>query len=390
MNTLRILTVFRLSWRMLIACGVMMLAGGVARGAVTFSWGATTNKIYNKDGIVLGNELTPVSRTTPSLGCFVQLLRTPSGTIARPIPRGNRAGGDNVVIATSWISQGVASNTPGGFIAASFSHSLPSGSLFFVRAWSKASTDYTGGATQTNATVPIDPSVRYGDSGFYVTTRTNGTETFYIAPSFATTNLAGGLPVITTLTDPNGSISPSGSVTVLYGSNQNFVCSPSRYYHNGDVYVNGTNMGTMTNYLWPDVRSNGTIYATFRPDLTTTNSTPLWWLNQMLGVTDSFDAAEFTDTDGDGYKAWEEYFAGSVPTNPQSVFHVTGMARVGGNRTVSLTWPTLSNRSYAVTWSTNTLGFITLTNGLRGIPTLTWTNETVTSTGSVFYRIQVQ
>lgn len=400
MSRPRIAPVILGRWLPAIMCGLAFLVSEPARGAVTFSWGtkiggATTNRIYNQDGIAVGNELTPANRTSPNIGCFVQLLRTPSGIVTAPIPKGNRAGGDNVVIGTSWICKTL--NTPFGngcFVAAPFSHTYPTNTRLFIRAWSKASQDYDGGPTHTNATIPIDPSIRYGDSEIYITTNASGSESFFIQSAFATTNTAVGHPLITTVTDPNGAINPSGTlskVTAYYGTNLNFICIPNRYYHKGDVYVDGSNLGEMTNYLWTNIRSNGTIYATFRPDLTTTNGTPHWWLNQMGGMTDNFDAAEYTDLDSDGYLAWQEYVSGTVPTNPQSVFEVVDMARVRTNRTVSLSWMSLSNRQYAIMWSTNTQGFVVFTNAIRGTPPKnTWVDNVHTTAESGFYRIQVQ
>ena len=52
---------------------------------------------------------------------------------------------------------------------------------------------------------------------------------------------------------------------------------------------------------------------------TTPLGTPHSWL-QNFGVTNNFEAAELLDHDGDGSLTWEEFLAGTDPTDPASVF----------------------------------------------------------------------
>lgn len=67
---------------------------------------------------------------------------------------------------------------------------------------------------------------------------------------------------------------------------------------------------------------------------TTEVSVPYAWLEDFGLVTGgNYEAAAMTDTDGDGMTAWQEYVAGSVPTNAASVFLASvtvsnGMPRV--------------------------------------------------------------
>jgi hypothetical protein len=51
----------------------------------------------------------------------------------------------------------------------------------------------------------------------------------------------------------------------------------------------------------------------------TTNWTPYIWLASN-GITNNQEAADMQDTDGDGALNWEEYLAGTSPTNPKSLF----------------------------------------------------------------------
>ena len=63
---------------------------------------------------------------------------------------------------------------------------------------------------------------------------------------------------------------------------------------------------------------------------TTSHGTPEPWLDQYGLVSGgNYEAADAADTDGDGLAAWQEYVAGTVPTNPVSVFRAT-FERSGG------------------------------------------------------------
>ncbi len=60
-----------------------------------------------------------------------------------------------------------------------------------------------------------------------------------------------------------GSISPSGVVSVNYGSSQTFTITPNTGYHITEVYVNGTSIGVVSSYKVQDIQGATTISATF-------------------------------------------------------------------------------------------------------------------------------
>jgi hypothetical protein len=62
-----------------------------------------------------------------------------------------------------------------------------------------------------------------------------------------------------------GSISPSGTVAVAYGSSQSFTISPSNGYKIINVTVDGVSIGAVNNYLFGNVMANHTIKASFGP-----------------------------------------------------------------------------------------------------------------------------
>ena len=68
---------------------------------------------------------------------------------------------------------------------------------------------------------------------------------------------------ITASAGPNGSISPSGTVTVDTGGDQTFTITPNTGYHVADVLVDGVTVGAVTSYPFTNVIVDHTISATF-------------------------------------------------------------------------------------------------------------------------------
>ena len=76
------------------------------------------------------------------------------------------------------------------------------------------------------------------------------------APSFTINASAGG----------NGSISPSGAVSVASGGSQGFTITPNACYHVADVLVDGSSVGAVTSYSFTNVLASHTISASFALD----------------------------------------------------------------------------------------------------------------------------
>ncbi len=72
--------------------------------------------------------------------------------------------------------------------------------------------------------------------------------------------------VITASAEPNGSISPSGAVSVNYGADQTFTITPDTGYHVADVLVDGSSVGAVTSYPFTNVIAPHTIVASFAID----------------------------------------------------------------------------------------------------------------------------
>ncbi|HTO92519.1 MAG TPA: T9SS type A sorting domain-containing protein [Candidatus Sulfotelmatobacter sp.] len=71
---------------------------------------------------------------------------------------------------------------------------------------------------------------------------------------------------ITASAGANGSIVPSGAVSVSQGADQSFTISPSPNFHVADVLVDGSSVGAVTGYTFNNVNADHTIAASFAPD----------------------------------------------------------------------------------------------------------------------------
>jgi hypothetical protein len=186
---------------------------------------------------------------------------------------------------------------------------------------------------------------------------------------------------ITASAGANGTISPT-STNVLTGGSADFVISANSYYRILTLTTNGTavtgsffgNGSTSYNFTWSNVQADGVLAATFMVQVTTNPATagvnvPYSWLAQY-GLTNNQDAAVVLDQDGDGLLTWQEYIAGTDPTNSASCLKAAQTTRN------VITWAAQSNRIYSVYWSTNLVqGFTALSTNIAS-PQSSCTNTT--------------
>jgi hypothetical protein len=95
-------------------------------------------------------------------------------------------------------------------------------------------------------------------------TFTNVTAPHTIAASFAV-----DVETITASAGANGTITPSGAVSVDCGSDQAFAITPNACYHVADVLVDGGSVGAVTAYTFTNVTGGHTIAASFAIDIET-------------------------------------------------------------------------------------------------------------------------
>lgn len=71
---------------------------------------------------------------------------------------------------------------------------------------------------------------------------------------------------ITASAGANGSITPSGTISVLQGASQGFTITPDLHYHVANVLVDGVSVGAVTNYTFTNVSAYHTIVVNFAID----------------------------------------------------------------------------------------------------------------------------
>lgn len=163
---------------------------------------------------------------------------------------------------------------------------------------------------------------------------------------------------------------------------------------NGGVTDNGlvlsTNVDTsIWSFSFVDTdadTTNDTLRVTADPG-TTAQGTPLLWLSSY-GLT---EAAEFLDVDlpgPDGLLTWEEYIAGTDPTNQASVLTITDAGTDGVNYNV--TWQSVAGRVYSVNAATDLqLGFTPDATNIVGLAGETSHTGTVSGASAEFLQIEV-
>jgi hypothetical protein len=232
------------------------------------------------------------------------------------------------------------------------------------------------------------------------------------------------------------STSPNPSQAQYCGGYSNFVRTLRGYYPNADIICTylSSMAGNASNYIWTVVNTSGdskvhfasVLYTLVNPtDLgsdwhpnasgqtkianafipvfdgimgaswgTAPHGTPLAWLS-CHGFTNEFAAAEENDPDGDGAKTWEEYRAGTDPTNAVSVFSFQEIAPVAagirltwfGTTTSGVTTPFLMYRATDLLSPTWELASGSIPRAGDGINV--WTDSAPASGMQVFYRMAV-
>jgi hypothetical protein len=114
------------------------------------------------------------------------------------------------------------------------------------------------------------------------------------------------------------------------------------------------------------------------------------WLQQYGLPTDG--SADATDPDGDGHNTWQEWRAGTDPTNAASALRV--LSAIPSGSSVAVSWQSVASRSYFVQRATNLAtppAFLTLQSNLAGNSGVTtYVDTNASGGGPFFYRVGVQ
>jgi len=147
---------------------------------------------------------------------------------------------------------------------------------------------------------------------------------------------------ITTSREGGGAVSPDGEILVPLHGTTNVAMTAANYHYIADVEIDGVSAGSIETVTFTNVVSRRYLHALFAPDLAT-NGVPEWWLAGHYGISNDFDAAALSDSDRDGLAAWEEWIAGTLPTNGESVLQLE-IERGAG--TMKLLYHAVSGRVY--------------------------------------------
>ena len=200
------------------------------------------------------------------------------------------------------------------------------------------------------------------------------------APTFA--------PVVLASVTGHGSITPGGTVVLLYDTN--FVIAANQYYCINDVRTNGASVGgafgpgvTNFGYTWPLAQGGGTLAAQVVAERT--NGVPAQWMASH-GLTDPNG-----DADHDGAKNWEEWLAGTDPNVSNSVFKVVIEDQIGGTNHIAwlgstngVTLPFLVDRSTNILTGWNFLQSVARGSGMTNV----MYDGTARTNTMFFYRVR--
>lgn len=130
----------------------------------------------------------------------------------------------------------------------------PSGSVTITQGNSQSFT-VTPNAGYAISAVSVDGVPQGAISSYpFTNVQANHTLTAFFTPSSY---------IITATAGANGTISPSGAVSVNQGTSQTFTITPNAGYSVSSVTVDGVNKGALTTYTFTNVQAGHTINATF-------------------------------------------------------------------------------------------------------------------------------
>jgi len=224
--------------------------------------------------------------------------------------------------------------------------------------------------------------------------RVRATNALSVSPNSATiTVTTANAFQITATHGPHGIIIPSGSVWVAAGGATNFTVTADAFYHILQLLTNGQS-ANLTNssrviWVWSNATADSFIHADFAENLAS-NATPEWWLHFYYGAT-NYDLAALSDSDGDGHFAWQEYSAGTDPTDADSRLTLTPQEEPAAAGYI-LTWQANTARVYSIHWATgltDAAGFHLLTGNIPGAAGLnSYTDHTDRGALPTYYRLK--
>ena len=232
----------------------------------------------------------------------------------------------------------------------------------------------------------VTPAVNYAIADVLVDGVTKGpVETFsftnidrnhILSASFASVSYS---HIISASAGANGSINPSGDVSVAQGGSQTFMITANEGYQVQDVLVDNTSVGAATSYTISNVSSARSIYATFKAKAYTifASSDPNGTINPQSSSVSYGGSQTFTITANEGYQVQD------VLVDNKSVGNVTSYSISNVTSEHSI-YATFKAKTYTISTSAGPNGTI---NPLSSSVTYGG-NETFTITANSGYKVK--
>jgi PKD repeat protein len=251
-----------------------VLVNGTSVGAVTSYLfpSVTTNKTISATFAIntytitassgANGDVTPTGITTVNYGATPTYTITPNtGYHVQDV----LVNGTSVGAVTSYLFPSVTTNKTISATFAINTYTITATNDTFGAVIPAGITTVNYGATPTYT---ITPNTGYHVQDVLVNGTSVGAVTSYLFPSVTTNKTISATFAINTYTitatnDTFGAVTPAGITTVNYGATPTYTITPNTGYHVQDVLVNGTSVGAVTSYLFPNVTTNKTISATF-------------------------------------------------------------------------------------------------------------------------------
>lgn len=148
---------------------------------------------------------------------------------------------------------------------------------------------------------------------------------------------------LTVTTSGEGLVSYEGTTTLDVGDVIVLGISADTHAHIENITINNCQMGgiVQTNRLtdltlsWNPIGQDMAVHVDFSENIWA-GGTPETWLTGFYSPTNDYEMVALLDTDGDGFKTWEEFLVGTDPTNDLSLFLIMDAGAAHGSNYV--TW----------------------------------------------------
>jgi hypothetical protein len=345
-------------------------SGGGATGGTLINCTLTSNSVLSDGGGAAQSTLIHCAVTHNSANgngggaSYSTLINcTLSGNSAPPVGPGGGGSSGGGAYESTLINCALAGNSAYAYGGGVYGSTLTNCTLTGNSAY------YGGGAYGGS----LNNCIVFFNTSFYAPQNYDSTILNYCCTTPSATNGVGNITNIPLFVDyPNGDLHLESSSPCINSGNNSFVTYATDLDGNPRIVRGTVDIGAYE-YQGPGSEIS---YA---------------WLQQYGLPTDG--SADFADADHDGMSNWQEWIAGTDPTNALSVLRLLPPALNGAN--ITLTWLSVPGVNYFLERSANltepTPLFTTITTDITGQPGRTaYTDTTAIGRGPFFYRVGVK